>query len=112
MRPFILMTVTALAVGSAAAFAEEKPACHADPNAKVKEIAGTAEFLRVLPKPFATLKAADAKNHTVTLLTDGEKTPKVWPVEPDAELKVGGWWGRLEQFEPGSRVWVWLKLNR
>ena len=27
-------------------------------------------------------------------------------------MKVGGWWGRLEQFQPGDRVWVWLKLNR
>jgi hypothetical protein len=36
----------------------------------------------------------------------------VWPVEPDTEVKVTGWWGRLEQLKPGDRVWVWLKLNR
>jgi hypothetical protein len=84
----------------------------ADANKAVKEIAGTAEFLRVLPKPFATLKGVDAKARTVTLLLDGEKVAKVWPVEPDAEVKVRGWWGRLEQFRPGDRVWVWLKLDR
>jgi hypothetical protein len=79
---------------------------------KVREIAGTAEFLRNLPKPFATLKAVDPKARTVTLLIDGETVAKVWPVEPDAEVKVSGWWGRLGQFKPGQRVWAWLKLDR
>jgi hypothetical protein len=83
-----------------------------DINKKVKEIAGTAEFLRLLPKPFATLQGVDPKNRTVTLLIDGEETAKIWPVEPDAEIKVAGWWGRLEQFEKGQRVWAWLKLDR
>jgi hypothetical protein len=83
-----------------------------DPNAKVKEIAGTAEFLRLLPKPFATLKAVDPRGRTVTLLFDSEKLAKVWPVDPDAEIKVNGCWGRLEQFVPGQRVWVWLRLDR
>ncbi len=88
---------------------EAKPSAKADAD---KEIAGTSEFLRVLPKPFATLKAIDTKARTVTLLLDGEKTAKVWPLEPDAEVKVGGWWGRLDQFKPEQRVWAWLKLDR
>jgi hypothetical protein len=79
---------------------------------KVKAIAGKAEFLRLLPKPFAILKAVDPKAGNVTLLMDGEKEAKVWPVEQDAEIKVGGWWGRLEQLHTGDRVWVWLKLSR
>jgi hypothetical protein len=83
-----------------------------DAEKKMKEIAGTAEFLRLLPKPFATVKAVDAKAGTITLLLDGDKTAKVWSLEPDAEVKVGGWWGRLEQFKAGDRVWVWLKLDR
>lgn len=84
------------------------------PKAKptVKEVAGTAEFLRLLPKPWAVLKAVDAKARTVTLLLDGEKIAKVWSLEPDAEIKVAGWWGRLEQFAPEQRVWVWLALDR
>jgi hypothetical protein len=88
----------------------DKPA--GDPDATVKAIAGTAEFLRLLPKPFATLKAIDPAARTVTLQLDGEMGTKVWLVEPDAEVKVTGWWGRLEQFKPGDRVWVWLKLDR
>jgi hypothetical protein len=84
----------------------------ADPNKKIKEVAGTAEFLRLLPKPLAVLKGVDTKANTVTLLMDGETEAKVWPLEGDAEIKVGGWWGRLEQFRQGDRIWVWLKVDR
>jgi hypothetical protein len=88
------------------------PAPQPDANKKAKEVAGTAEFLRLLPKPFAQVKAVDPQARTVTLLIDGEAESKTWPVEPDAEVKVGGWWGRLGQLRPGDRVWVWLKLDR
>lgn len=88
------------------------PPTPAEANKAVKEVAGTAEFLRLLPKPFATVKAVDEKARTVTLLLDGETEAKVWPLEPDAEVRVGGWWGRLGQFKPGDRAWVWLKLDR
>jgi hypothetical protein len=93
---------------------EKKPADGPRPpgDGKEKPIAGTAEFLRLLPKPFGVVKAIDAKGRTVSLLLDGEKTAKVWPVEPDAEVWVSGFWGRLEQFKPDDKVWVWLKLDR
>jgi hypothetical protein len=89
-----------------------KPAPKVDPEDAISSAAGSAELLRLLPKSFATLKTFDAKARTVTLLLDGEKVAKVWPLEPDAEVKVAGFWGRLEQFKPDQRVWVWLKLNR
>jgi hypothetical protein len=81
-------------------------------NDKVKEIAGTAEFLRSVPKHFATLKAVDPARQQVTLLIEGEVLPKVWPLVADAEIKVHGWWGRLDQFTAGDRVWVWFKTDR
>jgi hypothetical protein len=65
-----------------------------------------------VPKHFATLKAVDPAGHRVTLLLDGETLPKVWPLVPDAEVKVAGWWGRLDQFQVGDRVWVWFKTDR
>lgn len=79
---------------------------------KPKPIAGMAEFLRLLPKPFATVTAVDAIARTVTLKFDGETEGKSWKLEPDAEVKVNDWWGRLDQFKPGDRAWVWLKLDR
>lgn len=74
--------------------------------------AGKSETLRHVPKKFATLQGADAAKHTATLLVDGEKEAKTWPINSDAELKFHGWWGRLEQFRPGDRVWVWFDVNR
>lgn len=82
------------------------------PADKAKEVAGTAEFLRAVPKRFARLEAFDAANRRVTLLAEGEKEPKAWPLLPDAEIKVAGWWGRPEQLRPGDRVWAWFQLDR
>ena len=78
----------------------------------IKEVAGSAEFLRGVPKHFATLKGVDAPGRRVTLLLEGDKVAKAWPVIPDAEIKRAGWWGRLEQFTVGERVWVWFKTDR
>ncbi len=83
-----------------------------DPNIKVKEIAGTAEFLRILPKPFGKITAIDPQARKITLILDKENSPKTWPLEADAEIKVSGTWGRLEQFQVDQRVWVWFKLDR
>jgi hypothetical protein len=77
-----------------------------------KEVAGTAEFLRGVPKHFATLKAIDGPGRRVTLLIEGDKMAKTWAVIGDAEIKISGWWGRLEQFTLGDRVWVWFKTDR
>src|SRR5437879_3396637 len=79
---------------------------------KFKEVAGTAEFLRSVPKRFATLKAVDPARRQVALLIEGENLDKVWSVTADAEIKVAGWWGRLEQLTAGDRVWVWFAWDR
>lgn len=91
---------------------EEKKAADKPLNEKVKEIAGTAEFLRSVPKHFAALQAVDVPRRRVTLLVEGESLAKVWPLVADAEIKVAGWWGRLDQLRPGDRVWVWFKTDR
>jgi hypothetical protein len=105
-----LLLATAGLLGATAARAEGP-----DPkklNDKVKEIAGSAEFLRDVPKHFATLQAVDPARRRVTLKIEGDVLAKVWPLAADAEVKVKGWWGRLGQFTPGDRVWVWLKTDR
>src|SRR6266478_6018890 len=95
----------------------QSPSFAADPPAKplddkVKEIAGSAEFLRGVPKRFATLKVVDLPGQRVTLLIEGESLAKVWPLVPDAEVKIAGWWGRLDQLQLGDRVWIWFKTDR
>ena len=93
--------------------ADQKPAAEKKKlDDKVREIAGTAEFLRSVPKYFATLKAVNAPQHRVTLLIEGESLPKVWSLVPDAEIKRAGWWARLDQLQVNDRVWVWFETDR
>lgn len=79
---------------------------------KTREIAGTAEFLRSVPKRLAVLTGVDAPRRRVTLLIEGETLAKEWAVAPDAEVKVAGWWGRLDQLARGDRVWTWFQTAR
>ncbi|HZV05489.1 MAG TPA: DUF3179 domain-containing (seleno)protein [Gemmataceae bacterium] len=77
-----------------------------------KVISGASEYLRSIPKRFATLRGVDAARQQASLLIEGESLAKVWPVTPDAEIKVSGWWGRLDQLRAGDRVWVWFAVDR
>lgn len=75
-------------------------------------IAGKADLLRHVPKKFATLRGIDVERRRIALSVEGEDEERIWPVNSDAELKLHGWWGRLEQFQTGDRVWVWFSLDR
>ncbi len=95
------------------AFADDEHGSHSDE--KKKTVAGKADFLRSVPKKFATLVDVNPQKHEVTLRFEGEEEAKTWAVNADAEIKIHGWWGRLEQFSPrelGARVWVWLDIDR
>ena len=60
-------------------------------------IAGTAEFLRAVPKRFATVQAILPDRHDYPA-ADGGTDVKTWTIEPDAEIKCFGWWGRPGAF--------------
>jgi hypothetical protein len=81
-------------------------------NRAIREVAGSAEYLRSVPKRFATLRALDAARRRVSLLVEGDSLAKVWPLADDAEVKVLGFWGRLDQLTAGDRVWVWFQTDR
>src|SRR5437762_2478225 len=88
------------------------PLAAADPADKTPSVAPGDEFLRHVPKRFATLQSIDASRRRVTLHIEGEPEPKTWDLAPDAEIKVCGWWGRPEQFTIGDRVWAWFNIDR
>lgn len=75
-------------------------------------VAGKSEVLRAMPKRFARLVAVDPVRRRVTLLIEGENLAKAWDVQPDAEIKVNGWWGRLDQLQVNDRVWAWFDVDR
>jgi len=104
----------ALCLGFFAAGQAQQPAGKTDSNKlndKVKEIAGTAEFLRSVPKHFATLEKVDTGKGFVYLALEGGGREQ-WPLVADAEVKVQGWWGRLSDLTVSDRVWVWFKTDR
>ena len=110
MRPslplaLLLLAAPALAVGP-------PPSGKAKADKTIREVAGSAEYLRGVPKRFGTVESVDAARGRVTLRFDGEKKAREWPLIEDAEIKIDGWWGRLEQVAASERVWVWLKTNR
>ncbi len=90
------------------------PPCpvNAGGNTKKKVIAGKADVLRKLPKKFAAFQGYDSGKSTVTLLIEGEEKPSTWKIDPRAEIKVLGWWGRLSQISKGDRVWAWFGVDR
>ena len=113
MRPLLAACVLAVLVQSSPGAAP--PAGRPDPKKAdrvIREVAGSAEYLRSVPKKFATLVGFDAVRRRVSLQEDGSKTAREWPLTEDAEIKIDGWWGRLDQLALGQRVWVWLKTDR
>jgi hypothetical protein len=84
----------------------------ADSKKEPSEIAGKSEYLRSVPKRFAILKGVEPAKRTVTLLIEGDALPKVWELTSDAEVKVAGWWARLDHFTLGDRVWIWFETDR
>lgn len=87
-------------------------AAPASSQAQKKSVAGKADVLRHVPKKFATLQGIDVDKRQVKLTIEGEAEATTWDIATDAELKVHGWWGRLEQFKPGDRVWAWFAIDR
>jgi len=71
----------------------------------------TKEYLGYLPKMMARIESIDEKNRTVKLLLEGDKYVKTWPIAAEAEIWRHGYWGRLSQFHPKDRVWVWLNID-
>lgn len=77
-----------------------------------KMVAGKSELLRDVPKKFAIFLGFDAKSGKVRLHLDGDKEATAWDLKPDAEIKVLGFWGRLEHLRSKERVWVWFDIDR
>ena len=68
---FLSACISVVVTASSAVAADAKPV-----KDNIKEIAGTSEFLRSVPKKFATLQAVDTTRQRVTLLMEGEKAAK------------------------------------
>src|SRR5262245_17997483 len=108
MRTLVFLLLGLIAIPL---LADDKKADEKKIDDKVREVAGSAEVLFAVPKKFATLQGLEPARRSVTLLCEGDKEPQSWTLADDAEVKVHGWWGRLDQLTLGDRVWVWFKLD-
>lgn len=70
-----------------------------------------ATLLRAALKPYAAFQGVD-RDGRLLLRAEGEKEDKAWPVDPDAEIRVRGTWGALEDLTAGERLWVWIRPDR
>ena len=104
--PHVRITLTLVLV-SATITAQES-----NQTAKKKPVAGKADVLRAVPKKFSRCLGVDDKTGQVLLQIDGQKETTRWTVQTDAEIKIAGWWGRLDQFSVNDRVWAWFAVDR
>jgi len=81
-------------------------------NESNTEIAGPLGNQDVTVRHFAILQNFDTERQQLTLQVDGDAETTECSLEPGAEVWYSGWWGRLDQFAKGDRVWVWFSTNR
>lgn len=75
-----------------------------------------------LPPPHGNLDASlrrsgvvqsvDLNHESIVLVFDGDNVAEEWPLRKGAEIWCSGWWGRLDQFRPGERAWVWFDADK
>ena len=65
-------------------------------------------LLKHSPKHFVTVIGTDAKTRSLELRIEGQKAAREFVLEPDGQVKIHGWWGRLDQLVPGDRAWIWM----
>lgn len=70
---------------------------------------GRATMLRSALKYHAAFLGAEAGR--ITLRPDGSADAQSWPVDPDAEIRIQGHWGGLEDLDRGGTIWVWTRIG-
>jgi len=98
------MPHAALAILSLALAVQDPPA----PDNIQKE---RASLLRSALKPHAAFQGVD-RDGRIVLQVEGETGEKAWPIDPDAEIRIRGYWGGLEDLAQGERIWLWTRVDR
>lgn len=79
-----------------------------DPDPIAKE---RTSLLRHSLKPHAAFLGLDREGR-VRLRVEGDPEEKAWPLDPEAEIRVHGTWGAVEDLKAGERVWAWVRTDR
>jgi hypothetical protein len=70
-----------------------------------------ASLLRSALKPYAAFQGVDREGRIV-LRAEGDADEKSWAIDADAEIRVHGYWGGLEDLVKGGRLWIWARVDR
>ncbi len=83
-----------------------------DPGTVEKISKERTTLLRTALKTHAAFAGFDPARGEVRLHVEGEKDERTWPIDADAEVRIHGVWGGLEDLVKGERVWVWVRPDR
>ena len=82
------------------------------PSEAEKILKKKTSLLRASKKDFAAFLGADASKGVVTLRLESDGKERPLNLNPDAEIRIRGSWGRLDDLSQGDRVWIWRALDR
>lgn len=82
------------------------------PSEQEKILKGKTSLLGASRKDFGAFLGADASKGVVTVRLERDGKEQSLRLEPDAEIRIRGSWGRVEDLPKGDRVWIWRTLDR
>jgi hypothetical protein len=77
-----------------------------DPIAKER-----TSLLRHSLKPHAAFLGTTPEGR-VRLRLDNDPQEKEWALDPEAEIRVNGFWGSAADLGAGERIWAWVRVDR
>jgi hypothetical protein len=83
-----------------------------DPKGAEKILKERATLLRSTKKLYALFLEADPRKNEIRLRSEESGQEMIWTVDVDAEIRVHGWWGALEDLKRGDRLWFWVRPER
>jgi hypothetical protein len=71
-----------------------------------------ATLVRTAQKPYGSFVGIDAARGELILHMEAASQEKTWLLDADAEVRVRGAWGTLDDLVRGDRLWVWARVDR
>jgi hypothetical protein len=83
-----------------------------DPKSTEKILKERATLLRSAKKLYAAFVEANPAMGEIRLRSEEDGEEKTWALDAEAEIRIRGWWGGLEDLVPGERIWFWVRPDR
>ncbi len=104
-----ILTILPFVSGLPALAQDKKPP--KDPTDPKQIVLDRSSFLRTAVKAYAVYLGSDPAKGELVMRKEGEAEGKAFAIDPDAEVRVRGYWGGLGDLVPGDRVWTWTRVG-